>query len=355
MARAEKPTKLFLSYAAQLVLRLVLFGLGIAACILAPEQLSMSESFGFRGGFDLIDAIFILIVLDNLTKFFPSAKISMGSLKQYGEFHVPTLKMFKGGREAVLAYAREMIAQGRIAIERFPSTFPQQLRTAWEETVSGTRDSIRTLLRSIDFLRLIPFEEELLSVDSEAREQIRRDRFRETSRAGAFWIAFNVLIAFALSWVGLIGEGALYQEQALIVWVLFYFLFDMICVVLWCPVQLLVMRNRCCTTCQIFNWDAIMTVTPLLLIAGDLACAWFAWPLLMLALVILVRWELAFARHPERFDERTNASLACANCKDKLCYIREPIHRKLPDIPSLAKTVTGYDGREHESMGKGTS
>ena len=355
MARAEKPTKMFLSYTAQLVLRFVLFGLGIAACALAPEQLSMSESFGFRGGFDLIDAVFILIVLDNLSKFFPSAKISMGSLKQYGEFHVPTLKMFKGGREAVLAYVREMIAQGRIAIERFPATFPQQLRTAWEETVSGTRDSIRTLMRSIDFLRLVPFEEEQLSVDSEAREQIRRDRFGQTSRAGAFWVAFNVAIALALSWLGFIGEGAPYQEQALIMWVLIYFLFDMICVVLWCPVQLLVMRNRCCTTCQIFNWDAIMTVTPLLLVASDLSCAWFTWPLLALALVILVRWELAFARHPERFDERTNASLSCANCKDKLCYIREPIYRKLPDIPSLAQTVAGYDGREHESKGKGTS
>lgn len=348
MGKPEKPTKLFLSYVAQLLLRLALFGLGVAACFFAPEQLSMSESFGFRGGLDLIDVIFALIVVDNLTKFLPHAKISMGSLKQYGEFHVPSLKMFQGGRDAVLAYVRDMVAQGRIAAEKIPTQLPLQLRAAWDETLSGTRDSLRLLVRSIDFLRLVPFREEQLSASEEAREQIRRDRLKETVPAIAFWVVFNVVVGLALSWLGLIGEDAAFEEQALIVWVLFYFLFDMICVVLWCPIQLLVMRNRCCTTCQIFNWDAIMTVTPLLLVATDLSCAWFAWPLLALASVILLRWELAFARHPERFDERTNASLSCVNCKDKLCYIREPLHRRLPDIPSLAKAATGYDVREHE-------
>ncbi len=352
MGRAEKPTKLFLSYVAQLVLRLALFGLGVAACLLAPEQLSISESFGFKGGLDLVDVVFVLIVIDNLTKFFPHAKISMGSLKQYGEFHVPTLKMFRGGREAVVSYVRDMIAQGRIAVERIPTQLPQQLRLAWEETLSGTRDSLRTLMRSIDFLRLVPYGEEQLSAGEEAREQIRRDRLKEIVPALLFWVAFNLLVGGALAYLELIGRGAAYEEQALLVWVLFYFLFDMICVVLWCPIQLLVMRNRCCTTCQIFNWDAIMTVTPLLLIAGNPTCAWFTWPLLILAFVILLRWELAFARHPERFDERTNASLSCVNCADKLCYIRDPLYKKLPDIQSLAKGATGYDVREHESTGK---
>ncbi len=94
----------------------------------------------------------------------------------------------------------------------------------------------------------------------------------------------------------------------------------MICVVLWCPLQLVLMRNRCCTTCQIFNWDGIMTVTPLLAIG-----CWFSWLLIALSLFVLLRWEFAFTRHPERFDERTNASLQCANCRDKLCYLRKPL------------------------------
>ena len=47
-----------------------------------------------------------------------------------------------------------------------------------------------------------------------------------------------------------------------------------------------------------------------------------------LALVVLLRWEIAVALHPERFDERTNASLRCANCTDKLCYLRAPLRKE---------------------------
>jgi hypothetical protein len=128
-----------------------------------------------------------------------------------------------------------------------------------------------------------------------------------------FWVAFNVAVGLLLDRYGL------FNERTALIWTLFYFVFDMICVVLWCPLQLVLMRNRCCTTCQIFNWDGIMTVTPLLAVG-----CWFSWILILLATVVLVRWEFAFLRHPERFDERTNASLQCANCTDKLCYLRKP-------------------------------
>lgn len=329
--RGDKPTRLFVGYTVQMVFRLLLFAAGVAAFVWAPDQLSISESFGFAGGFNLIDLVFLAIAADMLTKFFPSAKISMGSLKQYGEFHVPTVRMFKGGREGIKAYVREMIVQGRVAKERIPEQLPAQIRTAWAETYSGTRDSLKVLLRSIDFLRIIPFKEEQLTADEEALNVIRRDRFHEIFPVAVFWIVANLAVGFVLVRFGVLNEGTL------MVWTLFYFLFDMVCVVLWCPIQLLLMRNRCCTTCQIFNWDAFMAVTPLIFLIANLKTAWFVWPLLLLSLVVLVRWELAFARHPERFDERTNASLSCANCKDKLCFVREPLTNRLADLPSLAK------------------
>lgn len=312
-----------------MVLRFALFCLGVAAFVLAPKHISISESFGIKGGFDLIDLVFIAIAADALTKFFPTAKLSMGSLKQYGEFHVPTARMFRDGREGIMTYVRETIAQGRIAAERIPAELPAQVRTAWEETRSGTIDSLKVLLRSIDFLRIIPFKEEQLTANEEARNHIRQDRLREVVPTGAFWIIFNLAIGGFLAYMGWLNE------LTVVVWVLFYFLFDMICVVLWCPIQLLLMRNRCCTTCQIFNWDAFMAVTPLLFIGLNLQTAWFTWPLLTLGLVVLLRWELAFARYPERFDERTNASLSCANCKDKLCYVRDPLFKTLSEIPGL--------------------
>lgn len=329
--RTAKPTPLFVGYAAQMIFRFALFAAAVYAFLRAPEQLSPTRSFGLPGGFSLIDLVFLVIVADMLTKFFPSAKISMGSLKQYGEFHVPTARMFKNGREGVRSYVREMVSQGKIAVERIPEQLPAQIRTAWEETRAGTLDSLKVLVRSIDFLRIVPFKEEQLTADEEARNQIRADRLREIAPVAVFWVLFNALAALLLARFGLLNE------QTLLVWTLFYFLFDMVCVVLWCPIQLLLMRNRCCTTCHIFNWDAIMAVTPLVFLLPDLRAAWFVWPLLILGFVVLLRWELAFARHPERFDERTNASLSCANCKDRLCYLRDPLEHKLSELPGLGK------------------
>ena len=48
----------------------------------------------------------------------------------------------------------------------------------------------------------------------------------------------------------------------------------------------------------------------------------------ILALVVLVRWEVAAFRHPERFDESTNARLSCAQCTEQLCRIRGKIEKK---------------------------
>jgi len=88
----------------------------------------------------------------------------------------------------------------------------------------------------------------------------------------------------------------------------------------WCPIQIVFMRNRCCATCQIFNWDGIMAATPLLFVGG-----WFGWSILAIALIVLVRWEVTAFQHPERFSESTNARLSCAQCTEKLCRIRGKI------------------------------
>ncbi|NTU89345.1 MAG: hypothetical protein HGA54_05475, partial [Actinobacteria bacterium] len=59
--------------------------------------------------------------------------------------------------------------------------------------------------------------------------------------------------------------------------------------------------------------------TPLLFIPS-----WFSWTLCALSLAVLVRWELNFNRHPERFSERLNLSLRCAGCQEKICRIKDP-------------------------------
>jgi hypothetical protein len=57
-----------------------------------------------------------------------------------------------------------------------------------------------------------------------------------------------------------------------------------------------------------------MLCTPFLLIPSV-----YTYSLLILSLIILAKWEITYKLHPERFSERTNESLRCKNCTEKLC------------------------------------
>jgi hypothetical protein len=52
----------------------------------------------------------------------------------------------------------------------------------------------------------------------------------------------------------------------------------------------------------------------------------YAWSLLALSVALLVRWEITFFRHPERFSEKTNEYLRCQNCTEKLCTHKKQLH-----------------------------
>jgi len=127
--------------------------------------------------------------------------------------------------------------------------------------------------------------------------------------------------AVVLAWIALNGIiGALYytnlfDEGILILISLTYGVCDMICILFFCPFQTWFMKNRCCTVCRIYNWDFAMMFTPLLFIPNG-----YTWSLLGISLLLLLRWEIAYRLHPERFSDRTNACLSCTECKEKLCH-----------------------------------
>ena len=127
--------------------------------------------------------------------------------------------------------------------------------------------------------------------------------------------AFKVLVLWCLL-IGVIGilhhQQILNQTALFMISVLFY-VCDLICVLIWCPFRLL-MKNRCCTTCRIFNWDHLMMFSPLLFAGG-----FYAWSLLGTSIVVWLVWEGAVLLYPERFWEYTNTALRCSNCTDKLC------------------------------------
>ena len=104
------------------------------------------------------------------------------------------------------------------------------------------------------------------------------------------------------------------DEGILVLICLAYSICDMICILWFCPFETWFMRNRCCCTCRIYNWDFAMMCTPLIFIKST-----YTGSLVILSLIILIKWEITYRLYPERFSTQTNQSLSCAMCEEKLC------------------------------------
>ena len=136
------------------------------------------------------------------------------------------------------------------------------------------------------------------------------DYIKKTNKAaGKVMALWALLIAF-------IGALKLFKvidgKHILLISIAFY-VCDLICVLIWCPFRLM-LGNKCCTTCRIFNWDHFMMFSPMIFVGS-----FFAISLFLLALVDLIVWEINIYLHPERFWEKSNMALKCSECTDKLC------------------------------------
>ena len=130
------------------------------------------------------------------------------------------------------------------------------------------------------------------------------------------WLIFNAVF------------GALYlfdvmNEADLLMLTVFYFLCDYICILFYCPFQHLLMKNKCCVNCRIYDWGHFMMFTPMLFIQN-----FFSWSLFFTSCVVLIHWEVIYAKHPERFWSGSNKTLQCANCQDKTCQVKNRIMRR---------------------------
>lgn len=122
----------------------------------------------------------------------------------------------------------------------------------------------------------------------------------------ALWILLIAVIG-VLYFTDVIGKPMVFTISVA------FYVCDLICVLIWCPFRL-IMKNKCCTTCRIFNWDHVMMFSPLIFIGG-----FYAISLVVLAVLALVVWEVCILIYPERFWEMTNVALKCSECTDKLC------------------------------------
>ena len=140
------------------------------------------------------------------------------------------------------------------------------------------------------------------------------------------WIAFNGVL-------GALRMGEILDDGIMILIASAYSVCDMVCILFYCPFQTLLLKNKCCATCRIYNWDYAMMFTPLFFVRKD-----YAWSLLALSVALLIRWEITFFRFPERFSEETNAYLRCANCREKLCAHKKQLKRLRGQIVAYAAT-----------------
>lgn len=133
-----------------------------------------------------------------------------------------------------------------------------------------------------------------------------------------------------LVWLGLNAVfGVLYlfqvlDEADLLMLTVFFFLCDYICILFFCPFQTYIMKNRCCVNCRIYGWGHFMMFTPMLFIRN-----FFSWSLFFTSLVVLIHWEIIYAKYPERFWYGSNKTIQCANCKDKTCQMKKQIAEKV--------------------------
>ncbi len=157
-------------------------------------------------------------------------------------------------------------------------------------------------------------QKQFLKLFRPAKEEVDREKLKkhivDTTKVAykvmALWVIGNAII-YALYFTKVIDVPILFMVTA------FYYVGDLICVVIWCPFRF-IMKNKCCTTCRIFNWDHFMMFTPFIVVPG-----FYSWTLAALAITIWIVWEVCVLLYPERFWEKSNIALKCSECTDKLC------------------------------------
>lgn len=137
-----------------------------------------------------------------------------------------------------------------------------------------------------------------------------------------WWATASVafISVFVTAVVGALYLSGVIDAAVVILITLFFSVCDIICILFFCPFQTWFMRNRCCTTCRIYNWDFAMMFSPLVFIPSV-----YTYSLFGFALLLLLRWEIGYRRHPEYFSVKTNAYISCQNCQEKLCHHKKQL------------------------------
>lgn len=140
-------------------------------------------------------------------------------------------------------------------------------------------------------------------------EALRKYIVKTTKAAYKVFLLWCLLLAV----IGALYYSGVINKIGLFIIAVFFYVCDLICVLIWCPFRLM-MKTRCCTTCRIFNWDHLMMFSPFFFLGG-----FYGLSLAITAAAAFLVWEISIMMYPERFWEGTNVALKCSECTDKLC------------------------------------
>ena len=158
------------------------------------------------------------------------------------------------------------------------------------------------------------------------KQEVRLQSWKRTAAVLAAWVALNGIF-------GALYMADIFDTGIMLLIALAYSVCDMICILFFCPFQTWFMKNRCCATCRIYNWDFAMMFTPLIFVHNI-----YAQTLVILSLGLLATWEILLRLHPERFSENTNACLSCGQCREKLCHHKKQLQRFIRSNAAHLKT-----------------
>lgn len=156
--------------------------------------------------------------------------------------------------------------------------------------------------------------------------EIKEERKVQNRRAAILAVIWTIVHVI----IGSCYLAGVIRSCELVILTLLYHVGDMVCVLFWCPFQTIFMKNRCCTVCRIYAWDAVFLVSPLIFIPGIMSRS-----LLAAALYITLRWEYRYIKYPERFFECSNKALSCSECTNHLCYDKKKIKKALNAIKRI--------------------
>lgn len=164
-------------------------------------------------------------------------------------------------------------------------------------------------------LRFFPSKTESMGCQKQFKKNLiptgethpKRMSGKRTFAVALVWIVLNAII-------GALYRFGVYDSGVLLLVSLLFAVCDMICILFFCPFQTWFMKNKCCTTCRIFNWDHLMMFLPIISVNS-----FFSWSLVLFAFAIWLVWEICVFTYPERFWENSNMALKCSECTDKLC------------------------------------